>query len=143
MMGPFFGPPGDTPRIEKPKTLKGWITFVSKNFVDTLHRLGYIYKLVWDVRPWILFLMGFMTLFNGVAPIVGSLITKRFIDDLALAATGNLDGGLKALLGVLIFQIVYELFCSIVNSLSNMVTRISNEVLAYTSFDPPEFEVKN
>lgn len=157
MMGPFFGPPGDTPRIEKPKTLKGWITFVSKNFVDTLHRLGYIYKLVWDVRPWILFLMGFMTLFNGVAPIVGSLITKRFIDDLALAATGNLDGGLKALLGVLIFQIVYELFCSIVNSLSNMVTRISNEVLAYSiklkimdkartidlsSFDMPEFYSK-
>lgn len=160
-MGPggFGGPPSGgarMPKQEKPKTLKGWFSFILKNTSSLFKRLLYIYKLVWDARPWILLVMAFMAVFNGVSPVLQAYIGKLFIDELARAAMGE---GLSFwnLGGLLVLQISYRFFVQFVNGLSNMIDRLSNEIvvnsirlkimrkaktLDLANFDLPEFYSK-
>ncbi len=161
-MGGFGGmgmppPRGSDIRVQKPEKLKDWIPFIFKSLKDTARRLLYIYKLVWDARPWILLLMTFMAVFNGVVPVVGSYISKALLDNLALAATGQLGDDFWVLGGLLVLQLGYQLGVRLIHSANNMINRISNEVLVYSiklkimnkaktidlaSFDLPEFYSK-
>ncbi len=161
-MGGFGGmgmppPRGSDIRIQKPEKLKDWIPFIFKSIKDTARRLLYIYKLVWDARPWILLLMTFMAVFNGVVPVIGSYISKALLDNLALAATGQLGDDFWVLGGLLVLQLGYQLAVRLIHSANNMINRISNEVLVYSiklkimnkaktidlaSFDLPEFYSK-
>ena len=159
-MGPGGPPPemrgANRPKQPKPKTFKGWIDYILKNTKDLFKRLLYIYKLVWDARPWILLVMAIMAIFNGISPVIQAYIGKLFIDELARAAIGE---GLSFwnLGGLLVLQIGYRFFVQFVNGLSNMVDRLSNEVvvnsirlkimrkaktLDLANFDLPEFYSK-
>ena len=73
-----------------------------------------------------------MTVFNGVSPVIGAYISKLLLDALAKAASGQLGDNFWALGGLLIFQIAYQFFVSLVNSLNNMVNRLSNEIIVYS-----------
>lgn len=159
-MGPGGPPPemgrGNHPKQPRPTTFKGWVDFILSNTSSLFKRLLYIYKLVWDARPWILLVMAFMAIFNGVSPVIQAYIGKLFIDELALAAMGE---GLDFwnLGGLLVLQISYRFFVQLVNGISNMVDRLSNEVvvnsirlkimrkaktLDLANFDLPEFYSK-
>lgn len=160
-MGPGGPPPAAMnaggPKQQRPKTFNGWVKFISKNLKDLCKRLLYIYKLVWDARPWILIVMAFMAIFNGVSPIIQAYIGKLFIDELAAAATGGSGLIFRNLGGLLVLQISYRFFVQLINGLSNMVDRLSNEVvvnsirlkimrkaktLDLANFDLPEFYSK-
>ena len=161
MFGPFHGPPGggdnDKLKEPKPKRIREWPSYIWRNAIKLFRRLFYIFGLVWEARPWIFITMIFMTVFNGLSPVAGAYISKLLLDALAKAATGELGGDFWALGGLLIFQIAYQFFVSFVNSLNNMVNRLSNEIIAYSiklkimnkaktidlaDFDLPEFYSK-
>ncbi|MBO4392651.1 MAG: ABC transporter ATP-binding protein [Clostridia bacterium] len=160
MFGPMF-PHGRDENAQlkepKPEHLKDWPSYILRNAKKLFRRLFYIYGLVWDARPWIFITMIFMTVFNGVSPVISAYISKLLLDALAKAATGELGENFWALGGLLIFQIAYQFFVSLVNSLNSMVNRLSNEIIVYSiklkimnkaktidlaDFDLPEFYSK-
>ena len=82
-MGPMGGPPGPMgdprakTRIPPPKTLREVPDYLKKLLGGFFKRLFYIFRLVWETRPWILFFMCVMSVLSGVLPIVSALICSR------------------------------------------------------------------
>lgn len=170
MMGPppgFMGPQDkarEKLKEPKPTSLKevpGYLWRVVSKFC---RRLLYIFQIVWETRPWILFFMVFMAIFNGVTPVISALISSKLLNSLAsayVAATnGMLDdmsGGLSMVAGLLVLQFAFSFFTSMVGRLSNIVTNIAGELVTNTvnlrlmhkaktvdlaSFDRPDFYEK-
>lgn len=131
----MFGPPGGPPPIhsnvphpQRPKGIKNIIPFWIDCLKNMIKRLVYIYKLVWDARPALMFILAFMAVFNGVQSIIGAYISKMLLDGLQLAVQGQLES-FQTLGLLLLLQILFQLAVTIINSVSNIVTRLSNELL--------------
>lgn len=131
----MFGPPGGPPPIhsnvphpKRPKGIKNVIPFWIDCLKNMIKRLVYIYKLVWDARPALMFILAFMAVFNGVQSIIGAYISKMLLDGLQLAVQGQLES-FQTLGLLLLLQILFQLAVTIINSVSNIVTRLSNELL--------------
>ena len=91
-MGPMgFGPPGrghfEYKSIAKPTSLWDVPRYLRELLGGFFSRLLYIFKLVWETGPWILFVMSFIALFEGLAPVIGSLISKNILNELQDAYT--------------------------------------------------------
>ncbi len=133
----------------KPKNLKEVPRYVKNVLGHTLSRLGYIFRLVYEARPSLLVVMLLMTVYNGVMPLVGTLISARLLSQVVLSFSQEVD-----LLPPLALQFGYIFFNSLVGSLDNMFTRISGELVTnhikikimekakevdLASFDMPDF----
>ena len=138
--GPGFGgpPPGDKNqatdklRVPRPKKLSEVPGYLSKVIGGFFYRLFYIFRLVWETRPWILFVMLFMSLFNGVMPIVGSVIGAALLNSLASAYTSAVNGlpsEFKAVMLLLIIQFAYIFLNSLVTNINNILSRIYGELV--------------
>ena len=108
-------------------------------------RLSYIFRLVWQTGPWILFIMSFVSLFQGVMPIVGSLLSQKILNELqeviAKQAADSAGGiavdvqmwadsfiGSTAMF-LLIFLFTYRILNHVVNRVNHAVTRIAGELV--------------
>ncbi len=133
----------------KPQSIKDVPRYVKNVVGHTASRLGYIFKLVWDAKKSLLFVMLFMTVYNGVMPLVGTLISAHLLAQVVLSFSQEVD-----LILPLALQFGYIFFNALVTSLNNMVTRISGEVVTnhikiqimekakevdLASFDMPDF----
>lgn len=157
-------PDGKMPEKAK-KTFGEKLKDLKKLVGGFFYRLFYIFKLVWETRPWILFVMMFMALFNGVVPVAGAYISANLLNSLAAAYTGAKalveDPAMQELIDAVIFWIVFQFayifFKSLVNSINNIVSRIYGELVVnhiklkimekskeidLAGFDNPEFYEK-
>lgn len=140
----------ETKKPEKPKSLKEVPAYLKTIFGGFFSRLFYIYSLVWETRPWMLFVMLFMSVFNGVMPLLGAVISRNLIN--ALINAKNHD--FQTILHLLIFQFVYLFLLRIVASVDSMLNRTFGELVVQNirqkimhksdeldlqSFDQPEF----
>nr|MBQ4319744.1 ABC transporter ATP-binding protein [Clostridia bacterium] len=160
-MGPGgFGPPhmhGNNDKLKEPlpKSIKEVPRFLRNITRSFCYRLFYIFGLVWETRPWILFLMLFMAIFNGVMPVISAFITAALLNTLAEAYLGKV--AFEAVMGLLILQFGYLFLNSLVGNINNVLTRISGELVVnhiqvkimnkakeidLASFDQPEFYSK-
>ncbi len=161
-MGPGFGPPpgrwgvDESLKKKPPKKLSEWPKYLKELIGGFFFRLFYVFGLVWEARPWILFVMLFMSVFNGISPIISALISANLINALVGGITGE-TASFNTVAGLLALQFGYMIFTRIINSLDGIVTRISNEVvvnhiklkiinkaktLDMRNFDIPEFYAK-
>ena len=148
----MFMPPlrKETSKTEKPKNLKEIPSYLKKVLGGFFSRLFYIYSLVWETRPWMLFVMLFMSVFNGLMPLLGAYISRNLIN--ALIDIKNHD--FQTILNLLIFQFAYLFLLRLVTSVDSMLTRTFGELvvqkirqkimhksdeLDLQSFDQPEF----
>ncbi|MBO7407042.1 MAG: ABC transporter ATP-binding protein [Clostridia bacterium] len=146
----------DQYRVPRPKNIKEVPHFLKEVIGAFSKRMLYILKLVWEASPGILFLMAFMAVFNGVMPVVGSLIGKELLNRLAQAYNGQLTT-FRVVWTLLVFQFGYLLLNSLVNRLDSTIIRISGELVTnhiklkimnkakevdLASFDSPEFYAK-
>ena len=129
MPPPPSGAINDQYRTAKPKSIREVPAYIKKVVGDTAGRMFYILKLVWEANKSILFVMSFMTLFNGVMPVVGSLIGKEVLNDLARAYNGELTD-FKIIAALLILNFAYLLFSAVVARVYATVNRISGEIVA-------------
>ena len=151
----MFMPPlrKETSKTEKPKNLKEIPSYLKKVLGGFFSRLFYIYSLVWETRPWMLFVMLFMSVFNGLMPLLGAYISRNLIN--ALIDIKNHD--FQTILNLLIFQFAYLFLLRLVTSVDSMLTRTFGELvvqkirqkimhksdeLDLQSFDQPEFYTK-
>ncbi|MBQ1272464.1 MAG: hypothetical protein IIY12_03075, partial [Clostridia bacterium] len=68
-------------KVALPKNFKDFFRFLKEIFGGFFTRFFYIVSLVWDSGKWILFLLSFVALFQGVAPIINSLISKNILNE--------------------------------------------------------------
>ena len=159
-MRPMGPPPSDFNEKLKeplPKTLRevpGYLKRVAAGFFT---RLLYILKLVWEAKKSPLVMMIFMAAFNGVSPVLSAYISANLLNrvaDVLVLETPDFNTIAAVLLPAMLLQFGYMFFVSLVNTVSNMVTRVSSEVvtnhvkrkimtkakeLDIASFDIPDF----
>lgn len=159
-MGPGFGGPPGPGREEmnaklrepKPKSIKEVPRYLKNVIAGFFSRLFYIVALVWEAKPSLLIVMLFMTLFNGVTPVIGAYISANLLNVLTESYLGNKE--MQDVLYALIWQFGYTFFTSFVSGINNIITRISSEVVTnhikvkimtkakeidLSSFDMPDF----
>ena len=124
--------------------------------------------MVWDTGHWILFAMIVVTVFTGIMPIIGSLISKEILNELQViiesrsvaqtlgdAYTAVFFG--SAVMFLLVFFFAYKILNQVITRLNTAVTRIAGEKVVrhvklqimnkakeidIASFDLPEFYEK-
>jgi len=136
-------------KAARPQNLKDVPRYLKEVVGGTAGRLLYIFKLVWEAKPSLLLVMLFMTVYNGLMPLVGTLITANLLAKVVQSFTEPVN-----LLPPLCMQFGYTLLNSIVNNLSNIITNISGEIVSnhvkikimrkarevdLASFDMPDF----
>ena len=82
-MGPPPGPIFDMNKPPRPQGIKEVPAYLRTLISGFFSRLLYVFKLVWETRPWILFLMMFMALFNGIMPVLNAQIGAMLLNALA------------------------------------------------------------
>lgn len=150
-------------QVPPPKKLFEVPGYIKKIVGGFFFRLFYIFKLVWKTSPWIMFIMTFVALFDGIMPVVGSLISKNILNQLQTdyrISTGTEsfeDFAGSAVFYLLIFLFSYRILNRVVARVSHAVTRIAGEkvvrhvkmeimakakTLDLASFDIPQFYEK-
>ncbi|MGM9652739.1 MAG: ABC transporter ATP-binding protein [Eubacteriales bacterium] len=167
MMGgppPGFGGPNsqatDKLREPKPKSLSEVPGYLSRLLRGFFSRLFYIFALVWEAKPWILFVMVFMAVYSGIAPVISAYIAAALLNALGSAATALVTGEdfpFRQILLLLVGQFGYIFFNNLISSVYNMIIRIAGELVTnhiklklidkartidLASFDRPEFYEK-
>ena len=136
-------PPGPPPgmrqfqynQIAPPKNLLDVPRYLKELLGGFFARMGYIFRLVWKTGPWILFVMLFISVFQGIMPVVGSKISQHVLN--ALQSSGGEHMEPSEFLGttvffLLVFMFAYNILNSIIGTLKNTVTRISGELVVRT-----------
>ncbi|MBR0302720.1 MAG: ABC transporter ATP-binding protein [Clostridia bacterium] len=156
MMGPPRRPNYDKLKPEKPKGMKDVPRYLKELIGGLFSRLFYIFRLVWEAKPWILFVMMAYSLINGMLPVIGALISKELINALVNTAVKR-EGEFSSVMKLLIFQFGFIFVSAAISLLYNMIIRISGELVTnhiklkilnktkeidLSSFDLPEFYEK-
>lgn len=159
-MGPHSDEATDKLKEPKPKSTKEIPGYLKRLITKFFFRLFYIFTLVWETKPWILFLMLFMAVFNGIIPVIGAYITANLINSLVSAYNASIKGipsEFGNVMFLLIFQFGYIFVNSFVNNINSILSRISGELVVnhvnikimnkareidLASFDRPEFYEK-
>ncbi len=134
-MGPGMGGPRgqyEHEKVPKPTSLRDVPRFLRELLGGFFGRMAYVFKLVWEAAPWILFVMMFMSLFNGVMPVIGSYLSKDVINGLQLALEERLGGSapdFRPIMFSLVFLFTYRITNQVVTRVNSAITRISGEMV--------------
>ena len=152
-MAPGYGPPrsemNERLKVPKPKNIREVPEYLKKTVGGTCSRLLYIFKLVWETQPFLLIFMLFMTVYNGIMPLVGTLISANLLEKIVESFSSEVN-----LVMPLVFQFGYLFLNTLTGSLSGMITQIAGEAVTnhvknkimnkartidLASFDMPDF----
>lgn len=157
MMGgpPPFVRPDEKNKEPLPKSIREIPGFIVRVVRSLTKRLAYIFRLVWEAKPWIFFVMIAYSVISGIMPVLGAMIGADIIDALITAVSG--DTPFSRIVSLLMLQFVYLFVNSLINMIYNMVIQISGELVTnhiklkiinkaktidLASFDMPEFYEK-
>ncbi len=159
-MGPRpLNDPNAASRAKPPKNIKDIPRFVKELIGGFFGRLFYTFKLVWDTGHWILILLLLISIFTGIMPVVGSIISKDILNGLQDVISGQSPAVFwgSSVLFLIIFFFIYRILNQLVHRLNAAVTRIAGEKVVchvktqimkkareidLASFDDPEFYEK-
>ncbi|MBP5236552.1 MAG: ABC transporter ATP-binding protein [Clostridia bacterium] len=116
-------------RGDLPEKGTGAISRALKALGGFFYRLFYVVLLVWETKPLILFAMVFMSVFNGVMPILSAFISASLINALVEGITGAGDG-FGNVIGLLVLQFGYIILSNMVKKINQAINRTSNELVA-------------
>ena len=131
MMPPMNGANAinDRYRVPPPKHVREVPAYLRELITTFLTRLLYIFRLVWETRKSLLFVMLIMCIFNGVTPVIGSMISAAILNDLAKVYAGEALA-FRVVAVLLIYQFAYMFFTSAVSRVYTMFTSISGEMVS-------------
>ncbi len=155
---PPFARPDEKLKEPLPKSIKEVPGYLKRVVTSLFSRLFYIFKLVWEAKPSLFFVMLVYSVICGFMPALGTLITAKVIDSLvgAVQSAGDPQAW-KSILFWLVLHFVYMFVFSLINMLYNLIIRISGEIVTnhikikiiekarevdLASFDSPEFYEK-
>ena len=134
MYGPPLRPPVNQ-GVAKPKNIKDVPRYIRQVLKGFFSRYAYVFKLVWETSPFLLFVMSFSAIFNGLFPVFGAYVTAELIDSIAVAynvsqgyAVGiTSDEALNAIIFWVVLEFVYLLSKNVINTVYNAIVSISGE----------------
>lgn len=167
-MGPGGFPFGmrraiDKLREPKPKNLKEVPGYLKRVISKFFYRLFYIFKLVWETKPCVLFGLMLLAIILGLMPVVSSIISADVLNelandyDLAKNGLGDSEKMLDDIMRLLVWQFGVIFATSIFSHLQSYITRVAGELVSnhvnikimkkaktvdIASFDRPEFYEK-
>ena len=116
----------------KPQSLKEVPGYLYRIVTKVFYRLFYIFRIVWETKPWILFFMVFMALWNGVTPVISSFIGAELLNTLAsafVAATTGQDNQFDAVVAILVIRFAYNFITGVVSRISHIINNIASEMV--------------
>ena len=148
--------------VPPPKGLRDLPRFLGELLGGFFQRLFYIFGIVWRTSPWILIAMSLIAIFEGVVPVIGSLISRNIVNRLQEESGSLASDDIAEFLGGAVFSLLVVLFTyriirNIVSRVHTALTRIAGEKVTRTvklqimeksktldlaSFDLPEFYEK-
>lgn len=160
----FMGPPPseENEKLKEPlpKNIREIPKYIKRVTSSFFTRLSYIVKLVWEAKKSLMLVMIFMAVFNGVSPVISAYISANLLNNVAKVlsiSNPTFNSICSILLPAMLLQFGYMFLVNLINSVSNMVTRISSEVVTnhvkckimnkakeidVASFDMPDFYEK-
>ena len=118
-------------KVPPPKNIKDVPRYLKELLGGFFIRFGYIISLVWQTGPWILILMSFIALFQGLTPVIGSIISKEIINELQIIlqnGTANYGDFLSSsVFFLIVFFFIYKFARQLVSTLNRTVNRIAGE----------------
>ena len=160
----YIGPGGFSyKKVPPPKSVGDVPRYIKELLDGFFYRLFYIFSLVWNTAPWILFALLFIAVITGIMPVLGSVISKEILNEMQAVITeraiGNALGDFwtSNIMFLLIFLFTYRILNRVVGSLESAVTHIAGEkVVSYiklqimkkseeidlAAYDMPEFYEK-
>ncbi len=118
------------PSIPKPKKISEVPKYLGNLLSGFFKRFFYILGIVWKTGPWILFSMMFVALFQGVSPVISSLISTGILNQLQLSIQGDIvstDFFSSEIFLLIIFLFVYRFTSTLIGILNTIVNRIAGE----------------
>ena len=134
MYGPPLRPPVNQ-GVAKPKNIKDVPRYIRQVLKGFFSRYAYVFKLVWETSPFLLFVMSFSAIFNGLFPVFGAYVTAELIDSIAVAynvsqgyaVSITSDEALNAIIFWVVLEFVYLLSKNVINTVYNAIVSISGE----------------
>ncbi len=144
----------------KPKNIKEVPGYLYRVVTKFFSRLFYIFRIVWETKPWILIHMVFMAIFNGVNPVINAFIDAALLNRLAdafMAAIRDEPSQFEPVMTILIIRFAYTFAVNIINRVSGILNNIEGELVVnhinlkimrksrevdLASFDLPDFYEK-
>lgn len=116
-------------KVEPPAGIKDVPRYLKELLTGFFSRFIYILKLVWDTGHWILFAMSFVALFQGLVPVISSIISKNILNELqSTAGAGAADSFFSSkIFYLLIFFFTVQVLWRVVGNISGAVNRIAGE----------------
>ncbi len=141
----------------KPRSFREVPGYLYRVFTKFFYRLFYIFRIVWETKPWILFFMVFMAIWNGVIPVVNTFIAGKLLNEIAAAYVAATTGGEDLFQNVvtwLVISFAVQFISGVVARVASILNNIANELVVnhvnlkimhkakevdLASFDDPEF----
>jgi ATP-binding cassette subfamily B protein len=136
-------------QAKKPESLSDVPRYVREVFSMTFTRLIYIFSLVWEAKPSLLIAMVFKSVYDGIMPLVGTLISANLLAKIVESFSSEVD-----LIFPLALQFGYIFVNSLISSIYSIVNNLSGEIVTnhiknkimrkakevdLASFDNPDF----
>ena len=164
----MYGPPPrphENQGEPKPKGIKEVPRYVKNVVKGFFSRYLYIFSLVWETSPLIMFTMSFSAIFNGLFPVIGAYITAQLLEAIAqaynvsqeLLVNVTSEEALRQIIFWIVLEFIYLVSKSIINTVYNAIVSISGEKVSnhikvkiitkaktidVSQFDLPEFYEK-
>ncbi len=144
----------------KPKSIREVPGYIYRVVSKFLYRLFYIFKIVWDTKPWIMFFMVFTAVWNGAVPVITSIIGRELLNALGAAYTVAVSGGVAdfdRIVTLLVISFAFSFLVAIIGRVSGILNNIAGELVTnnvnmkimyksrdidLASFDDPDFYEK-
>lgn len=116
-------------KVPPPRSVGDVPRFLKELLGGFFKRFFYIVGIVWQTGHWILFLMTFLALFNGLTPVIGALLSKEIINELQAASTPVSEFFHSRIFMLLIYLFIYRVLKRLALTAGTAVDSLSGELV--------------
>ena len=116
-------------KVPPPRSVGDVPRFLKELLGGFFKRFFYIVGIVWQTGHWILFLMTFLALFNGLTPVIGALLSKEIINELQAANTPVSEFFHSRIFMLLIYLFIYRVLKRLALTAGTAVDNLSGELV--------------
>lgn len=129
LRGEFMPPVYEYDKVPPPRSVGDVPRFLKELLGGFFKRFFYIVGIVWQTGHWILFLMTFLALFNGLTPVIGALLSKEIINELQAANTPVSEFFHSRIFMLLIYLFIYRVLKRLALTAGTAVDSLSGELV--------------
>lgn len=116
-------------KVPPPRSVGDVPRFLKELLGGFFKRFFYIVGIVWQTGHWILFLMTFLALFNGLTPVIGALLSKEIINEMQAANTPVSEFFHSRIFMLLIYLFIYRVLKRLALTAGTAVDNLSGELV--------------